>query len=123
MIVPTLCVRDIDEAVAFMTEVLDFDCASRWPRTNSFYAVMMRGEDELHLQLQQPTSRKGCCAVIVMCDDVDERWAAFQSRGLEVPARPESPVHEGPVEQSWGTREVYVDDPSGNVLIYQQRGV
>ncbi len=121
MIIPTLCVRDIDEAVDFMSDVLDFECASRWPRTKSFYAVMMRGDDELHLQLIQPTSRKGCCAVTVVCDDVDERWEAFKARGLVVPVRPESPVHEGPVDQTWGTREFYVDDPSGNTVVYQQR--
>ena len=25
-------------------------------------------------------------------------------------------VHEGPIDQSWGTREVYGDDPDGNTL-------
>ena len=121
MIVPTLHVRDINEAVEFLTRQLDFECVSRWPVKASFYAVMMRGEDELHLQLLQPTSRKGCCSLIVVVDDVDERWAAFQARGLQAPVRPESPVHEGPLDQSWGTREVYIDDPSGNTIIFQQR--
>jgi len=55
-----------------------------------------------------------------VCDDVDERFSAFWARGLVVPSRPESPVHEGPLDQSWDTREVYIDDPSGNSLVYQQ---
>jgi hypothetical protein len=30
-------------------------------------------------------------------------------------------VHEGPIEQTWGTREFYVDDPDGNTLRFTQR--
>jgi hypothetical protein len=35
---------------------------------------------------------------------------------------PEAPqlVHEGPVDQTWGTREFYVDDPDGNTLRFVQ---
>ena len=51
----------------------------------------------------------------------DARFAAFRARGHALPPRPESPVHDGPVDQSWGTREVYIDDPSGNTLVFQQR--
>jgi len=29
-------------------------------------------------------------------------------------------VHEGPIDQSWGTREFYVDDPDGNTLRFTQ---
>lgn len=31
-----------------------------------------------------------------------------------------SMVHEGPIDQSWGTREFYVDDPDGNTLRFTQ---
>ena len=57
----------------------------------------------------------------MVCDEVDALFAAFKARGLAPPIRPESPVHEGPLDQTWGTREVYIDDPSGNTLTYQQR--
>lgn len=38
------------------------------------------------------------------------------------PGNPDSPqgVHEGPINQSWGTREFYVDDPDGNTLRFTQ---
>src|SRR5438477_12190220 len=29
-------------------------------------------------------------------------------------------VHEGPIDQSWGTREFYVDDPDSNTLRFTQ---
>jgi hypothetical protein len=58
---------------------------------------------------------------VVLCEDVDALFASFKARGLVVPVRPESPVHQAPLDQTWGTREVYIDDPSGNTLIFQQR--
>jgi hypothetical protein len=48
-------------------------------------------------------------------------FATFRARGLSVPARPDSPVHEGPMTQTWGAREIYIDDPSGDTLCFQQR--
>jgi hypothetical protein len=32
----------------------------------------------------------------------------------------ESPVHQGPLDQSWGIREFYVTDPNGNTLRFQE---
>ena len=67
-------------------------------------------------------------AIVVSVPDVDALWQRFRARGLQPPGRPESPVHEGPLDQTWGTREFYVDDPDGNTLRFvqdrpsQQRG-
>lgn len=118
--IPVLIVRDITEAVAVLTEVLDFDVAFP-PGDSSFYAVLKRGADELHLNLAhaERSAGGGCCIVVV--EDVDVLFASFLSRGLVVPSKANSPVHSAPVDQSWGTRELYVDDPSGNTLIFQQR--
>ena len=52
--------------------------------------------------------------------DVDALFNAFVARGLVPPER-DSPVHRGPTDQSWGTREFYVDDPDGNTLRFVQR--
>lgn len=37
-------------------------------------------------------------------------------------SNPDAPVevHEGPLNQTWGTREFYVDDPDGNTLRFMQ---
>lgn len=121
MIIPTMIVRDMPEAIAFLTRILDFHLAAALPETAPFYAVLTRGADELHLSLPPGNSRDGPSSAIIVCEDVDALFAAFRMRGLTIPDRPESPVHLGPVDQTWGTREVYIDDPSGNTLIFQQR--
>lgn len=121
MLVPILPVRDMAEGIAFYTRVLDFTLDFAWPEEAPIYAGLMRGSDEMHLNLAREGSRFGPCSAMVLCADIDALFAMFRARGLPVPTRPESPVHEGPLDQSWGTREVYIDDPSGNTLIFQQR--
>jgi catechol 2,3-dioxygenase-like lactoylglutathione lyase family enzyme len=121
MLIPVFTVRDMPEAITFLTHVLDFELAYALPEEAPFYAVLTRGPDELHLNLTPGEGGVGHCSAIVLCDDVDALFASFTARGLSVPARPDSPVHEGPLNQTWGAREVYVDDPSRNTLIFQQR--
>jgi catechol 2,3-dioxygenase-like lactoylglutathione lyase family enzyme len=57
---------------------------------------------------------------VVKTDDLDALWRKFLARGLVTPGRADSPVHEGPTEQTWGTREFYVSDPDGNTLRFSQ---
>jgi len=121
MLVPVLMVRDVVEALAFLTGVLDFRLLQATPPEAPFYAVLLRGGDELHLNRAPEPGRCGGATVIVVCDDVDSLFAAFGARGLAPASKADSPVHAGPIDQSWGTREVYVDDPSGNTIVFQQR--
>jgi len=121
VIVPTFVVRDIREAIAFYTGVIDFDLAFVMKEDAPFYAVLGRGADELHLSLYTGRGPRGHCSAIVVCEDVDVLFASFKARGLSIPIRPDSPVHESPLNQTWGSREVYIDDPSGNTLCFQQR--
>ena len=48
-------------------------------------------------------------------------FRALLRRGLRTPGKPDSPVHESPVNQTWGTREFYVDDPDGNTMRFTQQ--
>ena len=48
------------------------------------------------------------------------RCSNMRERGLQSPGNPNSPVHESPIDQTWGTREFYVDDPDGNTLRFTQ---
>lgn len=121
MLVPVLMVRDMPEAIGFYTDVLDFELAFSSSGEAPFYAVLTRGADELHLNLALEQRPAGGSSAIVVCDNVDTLFASFVGRGLVVPTRANSPVHEGPLDQTWGTREVYIDDPSGNTVIFQQR--
>lgn len=119
--IPVLSVRDIPEAIAFYSGALDFELAFATPPEAPFYAVLRRGAEELHISLTPDQKRIGGASFIVVCQSIDTLFASFVSRGLKVPPRPDSPVHESPLDQSWGTREVYIDDPSGNTIIFQQR--
>lgn len=119
MIIPTLTYLDIEKTVDFLTGTLDFTCTSVWPEDEPIFAFLMREGDEVHLGPRRP--HEGRSTIVVVCDDVDAQFARFLAAGLVIPDRPESPVHLGPVDQTWGTREFYVDDPSGNTIVYQQR--
>lgn len=121
MMIPVLIVRDVPEAIAFFTHLLDFALVVATPDDAPFHAVLRRGADEVQLNLAHGDRAAGGASFIVICDDIDARFAAFVDRGLAVPTRADSPVHAGPLDQSWGTREVYIDDPSRNTIIYQQR--
>lgn len=121
MVIPLLYVRDIPEAITFLTGVLDFELEFASPSEAPFYAVVKRGADELHLNLITSQSRFGPSSAIVVCDNVDALFATFLARGLSVPTLADSLVHQGPLDQTWGTREVYIDDLSGNTFIFQQR--
>ena len=121
-LVPTVKCRAMADAVAFYTGVLDFELVGTWPGAGDpAFSVLTREGGELHLSSHSGDGVYGQ-AVAVLVEDADFLFAAFVARGLEVPARPESPVHQAPLDQSWGTREFYVDDPSGNTLRFIQRG-
>lgn len=121
MHIPVLIVRDMSESIAFLTGVLDFELVAAMPSEAPFYAVFVRGADELHVNLSHGGKAFGQSSSIVLCDDIDALFASFVARGLSVPTTENSPVHSGPLDQTWGTREVYIDDPSGNTIIFQQR--
>lgn len=121
MIIPIFTIGDMAGAIAFYTGVLDFRLALVSTEDDPFYAVLTRGADELHLSLSSGHRAPGTSTATVVCDDVDGVFAGFLRRGLAVPTRPDSPVHAGPLDQTWGTREVYIDDADGNTLCFQQR--
>ena len=60
-------------------------------------------------------------AIVVMTEDGDGLFQKVLSRGLVRPDK-EGPVHQGPTDQTWGTREFYIDDPDGNTLRFTQSG-
>jgi catechol 2,3-dioxygenase-like lactoylglutathione lyase family enzyme len=120
-LIPTVKCRDIDEAIAFYTGVLDFDRPWRWPETGEpAFAIVTRGGHELHLSSHSGDGVYGQ-AVAVLVGDVEALFRQFVARGLDRSAKPDSPVHQAPVHQSWGTTEFYADDPSGNTIRFIQR--
>ncbi len=85
--------------------MLDFTCFGVWPdHGDPAFGVLMRGDDELHLSSHAGDGVFGQ-AMVVLTDDADAQFAAYLARGLDPSAKPDSPVHQGPVDQTWGTRE------------------
>ena len=120
-LIPTVRCRAIQPALAFYTGMLDFTCDGVWPgNSDPAYAVLRHDGAELHLSSHSGDGVLGQ-AVVVLTADIDAVFATLRARGLDTSAKPGSPVHQGPVDQTWGTREFYVDDPDGNTLRFIQR--
>ena len=97
-------------SVDFYTKVLDFARADNHETTTDpSFAALTRAGDSLFLSSHAGDGKFGQ-AVVVMTEDVDALFRKFLARGL-VPPNRDSPVHHGPTNQTWGTREFYVDDP------------
>jgi catechol 2,3-dioxygenase-like lactoylglutathione lyase family enzyme len=113
MIIPTVRCRNLRRSLAFYTHVLDFHRVDDGgePQDDGF-AMLSRAGDLLMLSTGTGDGEFGQ-AIVVMTEDVDGLFQKFLSRGL---------VHQGPTDQSWGTREFYVDDPDGNTLRFTQAG-
>ena len=116
-IIPIVRCRRLKTSLAFYTNVLDFDCVEHAGDDDPSFSVLMRGGALLILSSHRGDGTFGQ-AIVVVTDNVDALFRKFRSRGLKTPGNPDAPgeVHEGPIDQSWGTRELYVDDPDGNTL-------
>ena len=121
-IIPTVRCRRMEVSLAFYTKVLDFECVDGGAdEGDPSFSVLMREGAPLFLSSHGGDGEFGQ-AIVVSTDDVDVLFRKFRTRGLKTPGNPEAPraVHEGPLDQSWGTREFYVDDPDGNTLRFTQ---
>jgi len=117
-IIPVLRCSRIKPSIDFYTKVLDFTLADDDELKDPAFVFLRRAGDLLVLSSygHGPGARS---VVMVLTEDVDPLFGKFLGRGLR-PAKPESPVHQGPTNQTWGTREFYVDDPDGNTLAFTQ---
>ena len=121
-IIATVRCRSMRTSLAFYTGVLDFE---RVDGDNDLgdpsFSVLARDGGQLYLSSHRGDGAFGQ-AIVVTTTDVDALCRSFRKRGLHTPGNPDAPqkVHEGPIDQSWGTREFYVDDPDGNTLRFTQ---
>ena len=118
-IIPTIRCRNMRESVAFYTGVLDFEHVYG-DLDDPTFIVLSRGGHRVFLSSHAGDGVFGQ-AIVVETGNIDELFLFFRGRGMR-PRGPEgrSPVHEGPIDQTWGTREFYVDDPDGNTLRFTQ---
>jgi catechol 2,3-dioxygenase-like lactoylglutathione lyase family enzyme len=121
-IIPIVRCSNMKTSLAFYTNVLDFKLVSGDESLNDpACSVLARDGEHLILSSYRGDGEFGQ-AICVTTDDVDALFRKFRARGLQTPGNPDAPqmVHEGPIDQTWGTREFYVDDPDGNTLRFTQ---
>ena len=119
-LIPMFRCRDMTTSVAFYTSILDFERTdgNEDPAEYDFITLCRDGDQ---LALSRDDGVFGT-VVVVPTPDVDATFRQFLQRGLQTPGNPDAPtvVHEGPIDQTWGTREFYVEDPDGNTLRFTQ---
>ena len=121
-IIATLRCNSMRRSLAFYTTVLDFNRVDGDDElTDPSFSVLGRAGDRLMLSSHRGDGVFGS-VVVVTTNDIDVLFRTYRGRGLQTPGNPDAPqhVHEGPIDQSWGTREFYVEDPDGNTLRFTQ---
>lgn len=113
-LIPTLRCKDINRSLEFYNRVLGFEIKFTHTSDDQIgYAGVEKNSCEIHLSVHEG----GLGTIIyVEVDEVDNLFRELMRRGLNNSHKKESPVHQGPVDQTWGMREFYVDDPGGNTL-------
>lgn len=121
-IIPTVRCSSLGNSVDFYTKVLDFvPTEPTVDLDDPGFCALSRDGSWLYLSSHSGDGEFGQ-AIVVTVSDLDSLFLAFKSRGLVSPTDRVSPVHEAPTDQTWGTRELYVDDPDGNTVRFVQMG-
>jgi catechol 2,3-dioxygenase-like lactoylglutathione lyase family enzyme len=116
--IPIIKCKDLNESLSFYTKILDFELMPGESLDSPVIDLVKEGA-QIQLSVMSGDSVFGC-AVNVEVDDVDTLFQKFISRGLDVSYKKESPVHQGPIDQTWGMREFYVTDHNGNTLRFRK---
>ena len=122
-IIPTVRCTRMKASIAFYTRILDFEWVDGDDdQSDPSFSMLMREGDSLILSSHRGDGTFGQ-AIVVQTDDIEALFRKFRTRGLRTPGNPDAPkeVHEGPIDQTWGTREFYVKDPDGNTLRFTQQ--
>jgi catechol 2,3-dioxygenase-like lactoylglutathione lyase family enzyme len=120
-IIATVRCSNMKTSLEFYTLVLDFERLDGDIHADDpSFTVLSRGSDRMFLSSHSGDGVFGQ-AVVVLTDEIDALFKLYLDQGLSTPGNPNSPVHEGPINQTWGTREFYVNDPDGNTLRFVQQ--
>jgi hypothetical protein len=113
-VTPFMHVEELDNAVAFFTDVLGFKCLLRFRdycyvhrETVGFRILKSEGDEGA-----PPGNRRFCYYIDVR--DVDALYAELKPKLDQLPPRD---VH-GPADKSYGQRELLVLAPDGNLLAF-----
>jgi catechol 2,3-dioxygenase-like lactoylglutathione lyase family enzyme len=108
--VPIIAVSDSRRAEAYYCGLLGFRLKAAYRpdpnKSDPCYLCVARDDVELHVQSFK-RDRAGLTDAYLWVSNVDELYAEFSGKGVTC---------QPPVNQTWGTREMGVRDPDGNVL-------
>ena len=121
-IIPQIRCSRLAAAFEFYTKILDFEYVDGDDPAapDAMFCVLAREGDLIFLSSTDGGIRS---VIAVITDDVDAVFRKLRARGLQTPGDPDVPaqeVHQGPLDQTWGTREFYVEDPDGNSVRFTQ---
>lgn len=104
--------------LGFYTEILGFKLKYADETANDSVVTIKNGDAEIQLC----TFEGGSGVPVNICVEtgIDALFELYKSRGLDTLNKIGSPVHQGPIDQSWGAREFYVTDYDGNTLRFRQ---
>ena len=96
-------VADLDRALRYYTEVLDFTEDFR----HGLYAGVKFGPVLIHLNGNETHLKPvGGSALYIFCDEVDTYFASIQAKGAIVKF--------APMDEPYGLRDFMIADPDGN---------
>lgn len=117
--IPIIRCRDVRQSLAFYTTILGFRKKDPAARETDWVVDLVQDEVELQLS-QHPGDGAYGSAINIRVNDVDALFTKFIERGLDTSGYDDSPVHRGPIDQSWEIREFYVTDRDCNTLRFGQ---
>jgi catechol 2,3-dioxygenase-like lactoylglutathione lyase family enzyme len=111
--IPILPARDLNETRAFY-ERLGFQAAGWWPTEFGGYAILHRGDLNMHFfSFKDISPAQNYAQCYWRVNDVDALYAEFRAAGL---SRSGTPRLESVEDKPWGMREFSVIDPNGNLV-------
>jgi len=113
--IPIFRCRNMKEAISFYTNILDFELKEPGASPDDWVVALANGDAELVLTGLEGDQKTGIAANVLV-ENVDDLFNKYLKRGLDISGKEGSPVHQGPINQSWGNREFYVTDADGNTL-------
>jgi len=111
-LVPILNVKSVEKSIEYYTTVLGFERHWDWPndKEDKTFASITNGKIEIFL-CENGQGSPGTW-IAYNLEDVDALHKELVSRGV--------PIDTGPVDQTWGTREMYVKDADRNSVRFIQ---
>jgi uncharacterized glyoxalase superfamily protein PhnB len=113
--IPIFRCRNMRDAISFYTNILDFELKEPGASAEDWVVALINGDAELLLTSLEGDQKIGIAANVAV-ENIDNLFEKYLKRGLDISNKEGSPVHQGPVNQSWGNREFYVTDADGNTL-------